>query len=453
MLTIAKTAGQEPTADDRASTNENKSIESALDNNRVGRFHVWLLFLSFVGMVVDGYDLTVAGFATPSLVKAWNIAPSMIGVILSMSLAGVLIGSFAFGWIGDRYGRKPALIWANVLLGIATFSTVAASGPLEFAALRGLAGLGIGGVIPNLVALVSEFAPSRVRAREVMRMLLGSAVGAGAPGLVSIFLLPTWGWQAFFVVGGVTPLMIGLIYALYLPESVKFLMVSKPSDPRIAKTLERLGVNHAISVEVPTGEKVEGGLAQLFAGRMRVVTPLLWVAFIADLMVYYFIFGWTPLLLGAAGAAPDKAALATTMFSLGGALSGIVLGTPVDRLGPRILPLLFLAAMALVVPIGALATSSFLNYVAFGAGFALLGLQYALNAIAGGLYPTQCRSQGVGSALGVGRIGAIAGSLGGGVLVSAGLSVSTIYGIVVGPLMVAVLACSLIVWQLRNSKS
>lgn len=422
-------------------------FEELIDGVRLGGFHRVILVLAFIGMIVDGYDLTVAGFAAPSLVKAWHISPNDVGLILSMSLAGVFFGSPLFGWIGDRHGRKVALVAANIVLGVASLACAATHDVATLAGLRALAGIGIGGVIPNLVSLVSEFAPRRFRSREVLRMLLGNSIGAGAPGLVSVLLVARFGWQAFFVIGGVAPLLIALVYALWLPESIKFLALHRPGDPRIARTMDRLGLRageRAFVLDEPGAGRGRPGFGQIFQGRMRFITPLLWVAFVADLMVYYFIYGWTPLLLGMAGADPASAAKSMVLFAIGGAASGLALGSLVDRFGVRLLVGLFLAAMVIVTPLGLFARSPALDIVAFFAGFALLGLQYSLNAIAGGLYATACRSQGVGSALGIGRIGAVAGSLGGGALVAARLSVDHIYALALAPLAMAAVACVLI---------
>src|ERR1700681_2963987 len=139
-------------------------VSHFLDEYGVGAFQIKLLFWSVLIAFIDGYDIGAIAFAAPSLIKDWHVAPKDLGIVLSASNFGVLFGSQIFGWIGDRYGRKTALIAANILFGIFTFIAAYSTNLTELSWLRFVAGLGIGGVIPNIVSINAESAPPRLRA-------------------------------------------------------------------------------------------------------------------------------------------------------------------------------------------------------------------------------------------------------------------------------------------------
>ena len=139
-------------------------VSHFLDEHGVGAFQIKLILWSVLIAFIDGYDIGAIAFAAPSLIRDWHVAPKELGLVLSASNFGVLFGSQIFGWIGDRYGRKTALITANILFGIFTFWAAYSTNLTELSWLRFVAGLGIGGVIPNIVAINAESAPRNRRA-------------------------------------------------------------------------------------------------------------------------------------------------------------------------------------------------------------------------------------------------------------------------------------------------
>lgn len=407
-------------------------VSRLLDARGLAPLHIVLLAWSLVLAVIDGYDIAAIAFAAPSLVKAWGIGPGDLGPVLSASLAGTLAGAALFGWIGDRWGRRIALLAANLLFGVFTLAAAAATGPGQMFWLRLFAGLGIGGVIPNVVALNAECAPGRLRATLAMIAVAGVTLGGAIPGVVAGFVVPDHGWQSLFVIGGVIPLAAAAAALFGLPESIKFMALHQRHHPRLTKILNQLHPGLTIPANarfVIAGEKQVTGFnpLHLFGDGLAVVTPLTWLLFALNLMGYFFVLSWTPTLLTAARLAPGDAALAGTALQLGGTAGSLVLSGFLQRLQFRGLAILFVLAVPAVGAIGwaGLTSRAALLITTAIAGFLVLGIQSGLNVLGAMIYPTSLRASGSGWQLGIGRLGSLAGPLAGGVL--AGVAVTTQY--------------------------
>lgn len=423
------------------------NVEDVVDEQKIGKFNLTLLFWLFLVMMLDGYDVTVAAFAGPELVKSWGVERASLAPLLSASLFGILIGSFIFGYIGDRFGRKAGTILSCLMFGVFTLAAVWATSLNELTALRFFAGIGIGGVFPSAVALSAEYAPKRLRATMIILMFTGNTFGAALPGLVSMWLVPQYGFQALFLVGGALPLLLVVCLIFVLPESIKFLALDERRKHRTLQMLLRLKPDFVAQegdrfvTHEAVGSKFR--VKQLFEGKFALATPLLWLVFALNLMIFYFINSWMPTLVAAADAPPTRGVLALTIFLLGGTCGGLALSRLVDRQGLKPIYIMFAVAVPVVASIGYLATSSssLLLAVSFLAGFCVLGLQFGLNAAPGMMYPTSCRANGTGCAFGVGRFGAVLGPIVGGVLIGMQLPIETMYVFAALPLAVGAVAC------------
>ena len=430
---------------------ERQAIDVAqiIDQRKVDWFNVRLVFFSFLIVLFDGYDISAVGFAAPELIKAWGITDrSALGPVFSASLVGMLFGAPALGYIGDRYGRKIAIILSCLIFGAFTWMAVLATSLNHLLWLRFLAGIGIGGLMPNAIALNAEFAPKRLRATMIILMFTGVTFGGALPGLVSVALVPQHGWQILFSIGGVFPIIAAVCVALWCPESIKFLVLKGGKGGQVAKLLRQLqrGVPVDPNAEfVVRDEKRYGefSIRQLFGDGLAVITPLLWLLFVANLMAFYFLLSWTPTLLTSANLPIAKAAIATTLFQLGGTIGGLVLARPIDKMGLAPVTLLFALAVPVVASIGYVGRISepLLMIIVFLGGFCVLGLQFGLNATSAMIYPTAFRSNGAGWALGVGRVGSIVGPLVGGLLISMKLPVQQLYLWAAVPFLVGAVAC------------
>src|SRR4051812_40404634 len=215
-------------------------VSRMLDERGLGPFQIKLLVWSFFVVLIDGYDIGAIAFAAPHLIRTWGISPHALGPVFSASLVGILFGSAIFGWIGDRYGRKAALIWSNLLFGIFTFWAAYAANIDQMFWLRLIAGIGIGGVIPNVVAINAESAPRKLRATLAIVAVGCVPIGGAIPGLISAVYVPQYGWPILFQVGGIIPIVIGIAAIFGLPESIKYMALHEGHRGNMEKLIAEI---------------------------------------------------------------------------------------------------------------------------------------------------------------------------------------------------------------------
>ena len=398
------------------------NLEELVDGQKFGRFNINLLIWSFFAMVADGFDLAGLASAAPELARTWHVAPKAFAPALSASLFGILFGAPLLGHAGDRFGRKTLIVTGCVVFSLGTLATVWATNLDQVVALRVLAGVGIGGLMPNAIALNSELAPKRLRATLVVLMFTGITAGAGIPGLIQAWLIPRHGWQVMFWIGGLAPLIVAVCLWFALPESVKFLAFKPDRHAEFLTTARRLRRD----LDIPDDAQIVGagaaqgnglGMEAIFSGSFAWITPLLWVCFASALMANFFINSWLPLIFEGSGLSAKQSGIAISLYHSGGTIGGLLVSLALGRFGFTVIALLFLCATLAIAAIGfpGLSYMAMVSAVAL-AGFCTLGAQFGNNAAAGLLYPTAFRSSGVGWALGIGRFGSIAGPLVGGLL-------------------------------------
>ncbi|WP_194273907.1 MFS transporter [Variovorax paradoxus] len=432
-------------------------VSRLIDDRRINRFNVKLLVISFLFVLLDGYELTAAAFAAPYLVREWEITSlAALGPVFSASLVGVAFGAPLFGYVGDRFGRKVAIIGSCLLFGAFTLACIKASSSTELLYLRFLAGIGIGGLLPNITALNGEFAPRRIRATLIIIMFTGLTFGGALPGLISATLVPTYGWQVLFLIGGVAPIAFAILAIFLLPESLKFLVLNKRSRKSIVDIVRALSPTLAIGLNtrfVVQGESGYSGFRPklLFTGRLAYLTPLLWVMFICCQMAFYFTNSWLPTVLATAQVTASHAAIATSIFQIGGTIGGLALARPLDKHGFKPVAVLFALSLPIVGSLGFLTGKEpLLMAGVFFAGFCLLGLQLGLNAASALIYPTAFRANGSGWAFAIGRVGAVSGPILGGVLLAMNLPLHHVFLLLLIPLGVGT-AASVVITRLSGS--
>jgi AAHS family 4-hydroxybenzoate transporter-like MFS transporter len=407
-------------------------VAAFIDQHPVGGFQIRLLLTCAAVLFLDGFDTQAIGYVAPALAKEWGLTKGALGPVFSAGLFGLMIGALVFGPLADRIGRKKIIVFSTLAFGIGALVTAFVQDVNTLLAIRFLTGLGLGGAMPNAIAMTSEFNPRRRRATMVMIMFCGFSVGAALGGLLAAALIPQFGWRSVFVVGGVAPLLLVPILALRLPESVRFLALTGSANARVAQLLGSISPKAAFA---PATQFVihEPGLAgipvlHLFKSGRTLVTLLLWVVFFMSLLDLYFLSNWLPTVLNDLGASVSSAAAIGSMLQVGGVVGTFALGSIIDRFSFRALALVYFVAVFAVGAIGQLGHSVvFVTMAIFAAGFCIVGGQIAANALAAGFYPTSVRATGVGWALGIGRVGSIAGPLIGGALLTAKWSTASVF--------------------------
>jgi AAHS family 4-hydroxybenzoate transporter-like MFS transporter len=403
------------------------ATEAVLENQRIGGLQIRVAILCTLVQFCDGYDLNAVAWAVPPLIREWHLPPSAFTVAFLWSSIGIMVGALCAGPIGDRFGRRPLLLGALTIFGIASlFSAVAGSlGMLSL--FRFFTGLGIGGGFSGAAALTGDYAPHRLRATMIMATFTGAPVGGFLGGQIVALLLPQFGWPMIFVLGGVFPLVLVLALALWLPESPRFLAAKQTLSRREIALLQRLDITPTPgeAVDVARGNPI----SMLFGQGYALQTVLMWIIYFCSLLNLFLFAYWMPTVLNLMGLSPEQAVFASSLRDGGAILVALYLGLAIDRLGPeRTLALhyaigaVFIAAIALLtLPYVALCLVSML------AGMTIIGSQTGLNGTCGKLYPARMRTSGLGWALGIGRLGGIAAPVLGGYLLSLGVAPTHIF--------------------------
>lgn len=399
--------------------NREINVAAAVDGQRFGRFHWAMMLLCLVVLITDGYDVMVVGFVAPAIGRAFNVARQDLTPVFVLGQVGLAIGAFAAGPLADRFGRRKLIMGCTLFYACCTLLTPFMESISQLATLRVITGIGLGGVMPNAIALVSELSPARNRAKAIMVMFSGFSIGSALGGFVAGAVLDPFGWPAVFVVGGVVPLLLLPLMFFYLPESVKWLALHG-HVARTAAMLRRMdGVTRPADAVYVTGEVRTPGLpmSSLFKDGRAWMTVLLWVTFFANLMDLNLLAAWMPTYLNLFGGLEQKsAANVAAFYQIGGTAAVLILGYIIDRAGaPRVLSVGYVLAAIAIATIGLVDTdTTSLTIVLFFTGFFVVGGQTGMNAFAGMIYPTGIRSTGVAWAFGVGRFGAMLGPLAGG---------------------------------------
>jgi AAHS family 4-hydroxybenzoate transporter-like MFS transporter len=403
-----------------------------IDREPVGGFQIRLLLTCAGVLFLDGFDTQAIGYVAPALAKEWGLTKGALGPVFSAGLFGLMIGALVFGPLADRVGRKKIIIFSTAAFGLGALATALVQDLNSLLVIRFLTGLGLGGAMPNTVAMTSEYNPQRRRATMVMIMFCGFSIGAAFGGFLAADLIPRFGWRSVFIVGGIAPLLLLPVLVWRLPESVRFLATAGRAPERVAELLKRISPHSAFAPDarfVVHEARLAGiPVAHLFREGRTAATLLLWVVFFMSLLDIYFLANWLPTVLNDLGASVSEAVMIGSLLQVGGVVGTFALGSVIDRFSFRALALVYFGAVFAVGAIGQLSHSAALVSIAiFAAGFCVVGGQIAANALAAAFYPTSVRSSGVGWALGIGRIGSIIGPLVGGMLLAAKWSTSAVF--------------------------
>ncbi|HKV06137.1 MAG TPA: MFS transporter [Candidatus Acidoferrales bacterium] len=410
-----------------ASESQALTVSEIIDGRPMGRFQIWTTALCGLVLILDGFDAQTGGFLVPSISESTKIPVHSFGPILSASLVGLMIAAMATGPIADRWGRKWPVIISALSFAVFSILTAHATTFRGFLVYRFLTGLGLGGAMPNVVALASEYVPKRRLAAVITLLFTGMPLGGTICGFVSAAMIATWGWRWVFYIGGIVPLVISLLLIAMLPESVQFL-VARGKDPQkvrrlLARMAPEFGSEHTVLRSVPPDPRSKGvPVTHLFTEGRAAGTILLWIPNFMNLLIIYFITGWLPALLKQSGMTGSEGVTASTFVNLGGIAACMVEGSLMSSFGSYALLVVEFGLSTILIAGLAFASHSLplVLAITLTLGFVVIGAQSGLNALAAKFYPTVIRSTGVGWALGIGRIGSIVGPLLGGMLLTIG---------------------------------
>ncbi|WP_407412433.1 MFS transporter [Acinetobacter sp.] len=390
------------------------NVNAVVDKAKFKPFHMTVVLWCLFVVLFDGYDLAINGVVLPLLMQEWGMSAVQAGMLASTALAGMMFGAMFFGMLADKIGRKKVILICVTLFSGFTFLGGFAENPTQFGVLRFIAGLGIGGVLPNLVALTSEYAPQKLRSTLVTGMFSGYAMGGIMAALLGTWLTPSFGWQIMFWIAGIPLLVLPLLF-IFLPESLAFLVKQQKTEKALA-IVQKLSPEDKVTpqtVLVFNESKVPAAsISALFKQGRLPGTLLFWLAFFMCLLMLYALGSWLPKLMMAAGYSLGSSLTFLLALNIGAVIGTAGGGMLADRfhIKPVIISMLTVGILALI-GLGFNSPQPVIYFLVSLAGASSVGCSILLYSYVAQFYPLAVRSTGLGWASGVGRMGAIVGPI------------------------------------------
>jgi len=428
-------------------------IDDLLDAHSLSGLQKYVLVLTSLAVLLDGYDLQVLALGVPALVKAWRIAPAALSVAQSASLLGMGLGAALLGPLGDRYGRRTVLAGTLAIVGVSSLAAAFAHDPWQLAAARLVTGAALGASLANAYVLTADFMPRQGRATLITLSYCNTATGALLASLVVPGLIARFGWPATFVVGGALPLALSALLLATGPESVKFLLHRRPADAALPRILARIAPGIApetVYLRQPA-KALAGSVVELFRPPYRSSTLFLWLGFGMNSFNLYLLVSWLPTLLTGAGWLPGQAIRAMAFNQLGGVFGGLSIARLMDRLGAERVLAAGSAINAVCLLLFLLVPSGFYSWGALllVIGACTGGSQFAIVSLAASLYPSGILATGSGWASAIARIGAFVSPLIGGAALAAGVAPVRVLAALALPAAVCVISMLGLSWARR----
>jgi AAHS family 4-hydroxybenzoate transporter-like MFS transporter len=427
---------------------ETIDASAIIENQKLNGFVIKLILLSIAITFFDGFDMNVIAYTAPYLGESFHLSKIQLGQLFTAGTFGTLIGGLVFGFLADIYGRRRTIIAAATSFGVLTVLFATANRFHMLLLLRFVNGLAIGGLLPLCWALNIEYVPRRYRATIVTVVMLGYTLGSSLGAPITIWLAPRYGWQAVFLFGGVATLIVAGMLAIGLPESVRYLITREKQPAKVAAYLRGIapqtaipnGARFVLSDEVANTRGAPFRLGRLFENELRVITPLLWLAYMASSMAIYFKSNWTPIVFELLGYSRNQAATFSSISAIGSAIGGLLIMRLIDRAGVVAIACMATIAIAPLLIVG-LAETGFWAFliVNFIVNILVGGVHYGMHSVSGLFYPSAFRANGAGWATSIAKFGSIAGPLIGGFILATAFPVKHIFALLaVSPAIVAI---------------
>ena len=432
------------------------NTNEVIANSKFNRFHLSLLLWSFLIIAFDGYDLVVYGTVVPMLIEEWNLTSVEAGAMGSYGLFGMMFGAIFFGTLADRIGRKKVIVLTVILFSLFTLLCGFANTPTMFSTFRFLAGLGLGGIMPNIIALLTDYSPKSMKSMTVSIVLCGYSVGGIMAPLLGIYLMPQFGWESIFWVAGLPLLLLPLMYK-HMPETASHL-IRTGNKKELISILSKVspGSTFSESDQILELEKSDSKvpLAGLFKDKRGFSTVMFWIAFFSCLLMVYGLNTWLPKLMMDAGYGLNSS-LGFLIALQGGAIVGtLIIARLCDKYGTKKMLVPMYASGAIVLTLLGFGGNIIIIYILVAiAGAATIGAQNIVQAYVSQYYPAYIRSTALGTASGIGRIGGMLGPILGGFLLSISLPIQMNFIAFAIPGVIAAVALALVPGKESHAKS
>lgn len=424
-------------------------VPELIARHKLGGYQIWVLTICAVLMFSSGFNLMTLGYLAPAVTADLHLRPGELGIVFVAQGLGSVLAAFTWGPIADRIGRRKVILTALLCAAPFIFLISRATSITELMIFQFLAALMLAGPQYNCMPLSGDFMPRHLKVTLTVLVWTGFSVGTILISPFAAFVVNRYGWRSAFVFNSITPLVLAAIAFVWLPESLKQLVLWKNKAAAIAKTLARMYPDEAIPADARfvSSERPPQGfpVRLLFTENRALFTSLLWIMGFANMVALMFLNSWLTTVLHNAGFALGTAILIAAMIHVGGIVGGICISDLFDRL-VRVRFYVMSAAYALaavfIASVGYAGSDLVWTTVAITvAGFFVMGVQNSYNALASVLYPTAMRSTGASWGQGIAGLGQLAGPMLGGVLLSLNWSSSALlYLIALAPVVSAIAA-------------
>lgn len=410
-----------------------RDVLSEINHNNMSRYQWFIILICICLNIIDGFDVMVMAFTAPSVSAEWSLSGAQIGLLLSSGLFGMAAGSIFLAPLADKIGRRLLILVCLVIAGLSMLGCALVQSHGMLAALRFITGIGVGGILASSNVLASEYANVRWRSLAVSLMSTGYGIGATLGGVLSLALIEHLGWRSIFLAGGITTIVMLLISAWLLPESLDYLLAKRPKQAleRINTAVNRMGLTalKALPYYGQNNQKNTGDIGKLFSGQQGYQTLCLWSAFFLVMFGFYFVMSWTPKILISMGMSPEQGVSTGILISIGGIFGAAIIGLLASRMKIFYALSLFLGLTAVCVFLFVAVSSqvSIALIVGLLLGTLINGCVAGLYSISPTIYDAEIRSRGVGYAIGFGRIGAILSPTIAGIFLDKGIAPATLY--------------------------
>ena len=412
--------------------------------NEMSSLQIMTVIICLVINMMDGFDVLAIAFAAPSISKEWNITPAQLGILFSSGLVGMTLGSLILGPMADRYGRRPMILGCLIVITVGMLLSALAIGLWSLAFLRFVTGLGIGGMLASINTLVAEYASDKRREFCISILQSGYPIGATIGGVFSAFLIAQYDWRAVFIFGGLVSSVMIFIAWKYLVESIDYLEAqnTEGASLRASDILRRMGYEGQTLRIKSNPATMSFDYRALFQPDTLGPTLRIWTAFFCAMFVFYFAVNWTPKVLVDLGLPVDQGISGGILMNIGGVIGGLTLGYVCYRWDVRTLVTCYMfAAFIALAGFGFLSASvPVLLFVAFVIGFFLFGAMIGLYTVVPQIYPSDIRTFGTGWAIGIGRVGGVAGPYVAGLIIASGVERGVFFSLLAFPLLLAAYA-------------
>ncbi|MET3289780.1 UNVERIFIED_CONTAM: AAHS family benzoate transporter-like MFS transporter [Brevibacillus sp. OAP136] len=425
-------------------------VKEVIDESKLNRFHYQILFWCSFIIVFDGYDLFSFGAVVPSLMEKWQLTPVQVGAFNTYTVIGMMLGAVGFGILADRIGRRTASLICIFIYSVFTFFSAFAIGAMDFSAYRFITGIGLGGIMPNLISLMIEYSPKSRRSSLAPMIFIGMSVGAILASLIGMVLIPLWGWKSVFIFGAIPLLFLPYIMKA-LPESVNFLHEKKQTN-QLSDILNK--INSSLKTtkddrfEIDATEESKS-ISSLFTNKRAFGTIIFWIVYPMVMVMTFGLATWLPKLMLQAGYSLGSSLSFLIALHIGAILGTIIGGKLGDKIGLRKVLILYFALSALGCYCLGIKSEMIIMYVVLLiSGACTFGTQNLLSSFVAQFYPSEIRGTGTGSALAIGRLGAMAGPILGGIILSLNVPMQWNFIIFAVPGLIAAIA----IWLIRESR-